>query len=223
VTRDPSRGGSALGLQKDRERASLLARESTMSERSFRKLSTWLILTVSFLTVGHLLWQHFHGGVQSHHLLHRSDLPAMSNWWALVILPFLAWFATTRIRRRIDLESGDPPTSRTIPNGILTGFIGMLIASIAQSVSFEAGHENITMYVALGVLLIGLFLPIYRAECILGHVLGATFTFGAVIPLVGILVIASVSAFSNLCIRPLLARLRVLLAGSGPRNHVDGA
>lgn len=28
-----------------------------------------------------LIWQHFHGGVPSHHLLHRSDLPAVSNWW----------------------------------------------------------------------------------------------------------------------------------------------
>jgi hypothetical protein len=34
----------------------------------------------------------------------------------------------------------------------------------------------------MGILLIALFYPIYRAECLLGFVLGMTFTFGAVLP-----------------------------------------
>jgi len=91
-----------------------------------------------------------------------------------------------------------------IPNGILIDFFGMLIVSILQSLAFKFGYENITMYMALGVLITGLFLPICRAECLLGHVLGAAFTFGPVLPLIGILVMALVSAFSNLCLKPLI-------------------
>ena len=26
-----------------------------------------------------LAWEHTHGGIQSHHILHRADLPAVSN------------------------------------------------------------------------------------------------------------------------------------------------
>jgi len=34
----------------------------------------------------------------------------------------------------------------------------------------------------IGMLLLALFFPIYRAECILGFVIGMTFTFGAALP-----------------------------------------
>ncbi|QIB65753.1 hypothetical protein [Kineobactrum salinum] len=178
-----------------------------MDETYFKTIRAYLVSIVTVFVLGHLGWQHFNGGVVSHHLLHRADFPAISNWWGIVILPFLAWFATTRIRKRIAFQSDAASAGRKIPNGILIGFFGMLLASLLQSVAFEFGYENITMYIALAVLLIGLFLPIYRAECILGHVLGATFTFGPVIPIIGMLVIAAISALSNLCIKPLLIRL----------------
>ncbi|MEX2362215.1 MAG: hypothetical protein WD597_01275, partial [Balneolaceae bacterium] len=142
-----------------------------------------------------------------HHLLHRSDLPAISNWWAIAILPILAWFSTTRVKKRVTLHSDAVSVGGKIPNGVLIGFFGMLLISLLQSIAFEFGYENITMYLALCVLLIGLFLPIYRAECILGYVLGATFTFGAVIPIIGILVIATISAFSNLVMKPMLINI----------------
>lgn len=162
---------------------------------------------VVLFVLGHLLWEHLNGGVLSHHLLHSSDLPAISNWWNIVVLPFLAWFSTARIKKRITFRSDDVSASNKIPNGILLGFFGMLLVSISQSVAFEFGYENITMYMALCVLLVGLFLPIYRAECVLGHVLGATFTFGSIIPIMGILVIATISAFSNLYMKPMLVNI----------------
>jgi hypothetical protein len=37
----------------------------------------------------HLAFEHFTGGVQSHNLLNRPDLPAISNWLGLVTLPLL--------------------------------------------------------------------------------------------------------------------------------------
>jgi len=178
-----------------------------MSEKKFNKLSAYLFALVVIFVLCHLLWEYLHGGVLSHHLLNRSDYPAISNWWEIVILPLLAWFSITRVKKRIQFKPDDESSSRKMPNGILIGFFGMLAISLVQSVSFGFGYENITMYLALGVVLIGLFLPIYRSECILGHVLGASFTFGPVIPIIGITVIASLSAFTNLVLKPLLIKI----------------
>ncbi|MDF1624185.1 MAG: hypothetical protein P1V33_12030 [Pseudohongiella nitratireducens] len=179
-----------------------------MSERYFNKVSVYLVSIVLAFVLCHLLWGYFNGGVLSHHFLNIEDLPAISNWWEIVILPLLAWFATTRIKKRMTFLPDDVSVAEKIPNGILSGFFGMLLASLLQSVAFEFGYENITMYLALCVLVTGLFLPIYRAECILGYVLGAAFTFGPIIPVIGFLIIATISAFSNLCIKPVFLSIR---------------
>lgn len=178
-----------------------------MGEAYFNKVRIYFISIIAIIVLCHLWWEYFNGGISSHHLLHRADFPAISNWWGIVILPLLAWFATVRIKKRIVFQTNAPTASGKIPRGILTGFWGMLLVSLVQSIAFELDYQNITMYMALGVVVVGLFLPIYRAECILGHVLGAAFTFGAVIPIMGISVIAAISAFSNLCIKPLLGKL----------------
>lgn len=180
---------------------------TSMSEKHFNKLRVYFISAVMLFVLGQLLWEHLNGGIVSHHLLHHSDYPAVPNWWGIIILPLLAWFTTTRVKKRISFQPDDASGDERIFKGVLTGFFGMLLISVLQAVTFEFGYENITMYLALGLLLTGLFLPIYRAECILGHVLGAAFTFGAVIPIIGISVMAIISAFSNLCVGPLLAKL----------------
>ena len=54
----------------------------------------------------------------------------------------------------------------------------------------------------MGMLLLALMLPVYRAECVLGFVLGMTFTFGAILPTVVASVIAAFSALVHLCVRP---------------------
>lgn len=178
-----------------------------MSEKYFNKVSIYLILLVVVFVLGQLLWEHFNGGVVSHHLLHNSDLPAISNWWGIVILPALAWLSTWLIKRRVTFQPDDFDAGGWVPAEILTGFWVMFFVSLLQSVAFVSGYENITMIMALCVLVAGLFLPIYRAECILGFVLGAAFSFGAVIPIMGILIIATLSAVSNLGVRPVLANL----------------
>jgi len=57
------------------------------------------------------------------------------------------------------------------------------------------------------VLLIALFIPLYKAEIVLGNILGAAFTFGPVIPFIGIIIFSTVSALSNLGVKPLLVKL----------------
>lgn len=178
-----------------------------MNENYFTKIKYGLISLVFILEIGHLSWEYFNGGVLSHHLLNRADLPSISNWWGLIIIPLLAWFTTTRISKRIVLPGNGLSGPANIKKVILIGFIGMLTVSTLQSLAFTFGYPNITMYLAIGLLITGIFLPIYRAECILGHVLGAVFIFGPVIPFIGILVMAPVSAFSHLCLKPLLRRI----------------
>ncbi|HSF52731.1 MAG TPA: hypothetical protein VLA71_03215, partial [Algoriphagus sp.] len=51
------------------------------------------------------------------------------------------------------------------------------------------------------VLLAALFLPIYRAECLLGFVFGMTYTFGAVLPTLVGSILALIGAAIYLFIR----------------------
>ena len=59
-----------------------------------------------FASVAHLAWEHTHGGVQSHHFLARPDLPAISNWWGLIILPSLGWLASRSATRDAASDDG---------------------------------------------------------------------------------------------------------------------
>lgn len=178
-----------------------------MTENQFEKLKCYAIAITILFVAGHLLWEHSNGGVISHNLLHRSEYPAISNWWGLLILPFLAWLSIVRIEKRVTLQTDAPPVRAKILRVGLIGFFGMLILSLLQSLSFSNGYENVAIYLSLGLVVVGLFLPIYRAECIFGYVFGSIVFIGAVIPLIGILVIVGISWFSHVCIKPLVFRV----------------
>ena len=178
-----------------------------MSDKDFKKIQIYTILAVVAYEIFHLSLEHFNGGVVSHHLLHEEDLPSISNLWGILILPFLTWFSFTRIKKRISIQTSSLPALEKIPKVVFMGFFGMLVVSIIQSIFFETGYQNFTMYLAAVVLFTGLFIPIYRVEYILGHVLGSSFIFGPVIPLIGILVMGLISAISNLIVKPLILRL----------------
>ena len=59
---------------------------------------------VTFLILGLLLWQYFHGEVPSHHILDRKDLPEISNWWGGLLLPILTWLLLSKIENRISKQ-----------------------------------------------------------------------------------------------------------------------
>lgn len=178
-----------------------------MTEKQFKKLKYYVIAITVFFVAGNLLWEHLNGGIFSHHLMHHSDYPAISNWWGLLILPLLAWLSTVRIEKRVTLQLGDAPVRTKILRVVFIGFFGMLVLSLIQSLSFSVGYENVAIYLSLGLVVVGLFLPIYRAECIFGYVFGSIVFTGAIIPLIGILVIAGISWFSHVCIKPLVFRV----------------
>jgi hypothetical protein len=151
-------------------------------------------------SIAHLGWELTHGGVGSHHLLARRDLPAISNSWGLIILPFLGWLASRNATRRAALD--DTAAARSI-----AGFSGALLVGVALSWSFAAGFESAATGIFLSALAIGLILPSYRAEYIFGFVLGMTFVLGSVLPTIAALLGASISAVAHLVVYPGVARL----------------
>jgi hypothetical protein len=53
------------------------------------RFPTWLPIAALLFAAAHLGFEHFNGGVQSHHLLQRADMPSISNWLGLGLLPLL--------------------------------------------------------------------------------------------------------------------------------------
>lgn len=122
----------------------------------------------------HLGWEALHGGIVSHHLLQRADLPALSNAWGLLVLPALAAWAATCLPRA-------PATTRDWIRPAL-GFALPLLLGAALSLAFQLQLQALTEALFLGLLLLALLLPAHRAESLFGFVLGMSWTFGAVLP-----------------------------------------
>ena len=178
-----------------------------MSERQLSRLRLLLTVLATLAELANLMWEHFNGGVVSHHILDRSDLPAISNWWSALLIPALTWFLIGRIQRRLALDSSGNQTASKLPMSVIAGFVSALFFGILLSVSFTSGYETFSSYLFESMVLFALVLPVYRAECVLGFVLGMTFTFGAVLPSAIGCAIAAVSAVIHICVRPILVHL----------------
>lgn len=153
-----------------------------MNEKTFSALRLYGTGIVTLAIWSLLLWNHFHGGVPSHHILARKDLPEISNWWGGIALPLLTWFLLTRIQKRVLTAKDAEAPALTFPMSIVYAFAGALLFSILLSVFFTLRYSGIPGYMLQGLLILALFLPLYRAEYLLGFVIGMTYTFGAILP-----------------------------------------
>ena len=146
----------------------------------------------------HLGWEYTHGGVLAHHLLNRADMPAISNWWGLLVVPMLVWFLVGRIQRRgaTLVQAGSRERFRTLAQA---RFVGALLWGAALALAFALGHPAVT-FIFLGAFVAGLLFHVYRAEYVLGFALGLTFTFGAVLPVLIASVIAGCSFLMHLLV-----------------------
>lgn len=149
----------------------------------------------------HLGYEHMNGGVQSHHLLNRADLPAISNWLGLVVLPLLGWALGVRLRN----HAAPARYTRSL-RGLWLGFVGALLYGAALATSFEFGLSTATTVLFVGLFLVAIALPVYRAEYMLGFVVGMACTFGAVLPALVAVVLAGVSVVARVSFRA-VARL----------------
>lgn len=171
-----------------------------MTEKEFFR--TRLYITVfATLAIGALLtWNHFHGGVPSHHVLADESLPLISNWWGGLLIPTLTWFLTYRIQKRIYVYGNTDAFNKLTQ--ALFGFVATLFFGLLLAVFFVYGNTDVPGYMILGLLPLALFFPIYRAECLLGFVFGMTYTFGAVLPTGVGSILALIGAAIYLLVRP---------------------
>jgi hypothetical protein len=150
----------------------------------------------------HLAYEHFTGGVQSHNLLNRPDLPAISNWLGLVTLPLLGVVLGLRIR-----SHPSPARFVGMPRPVLTALAGAFLYGGVLAASFELGASGITSVAFIGLFVVALALPVYRAEYVTGFVTGMTVTFGGVLPLLVAVVVASFSFVVRYSLRLIAALL----------------
>jgi hypothetical protein len=136
------------------------------------------------LTGATILFEYFNGGVVSHHLLAREDLPGFSNWWGLLTIPVLTWVVFSLIHRRDQLESQTKQNIKMKGNGAIIRFLFALLFGIIISILWELGLENVLQYFILTPFLIAFFKPLYLPEYLLGFVIGMIYTFGGILPII---------------------------------------
>ncbi len=171
------------------------------SPRFLKFIVTAIVLLIVLSLIG---WEHFHGGVVSHHILNQKNLPAISNWWGVVVLPIFTWFLLSRIEKRFNQESSKQLATKKFIQKTLLLFVLGFSLGLALALSFVNEYQPFLENVLLIFLILSFIFPIYFAECILGFVLAMTFTFGAILPIVFILVMASIGAIIYKWIRPFI-------------------
>ena len=174
----------------------------------------FLTSAVALAEALHLTWEHLHGGVVSHHLLQRTDLPAISNGWGLVVLPVLAWFLIGRMQARGAAQSHATPATP-----IAWRFLAALLYGAGLATAFALGYEAVTSAMFFSLFALAVVLPIYRAEYVLGFVLGMTLVFGAVLPTV----IACIFALLSAVLHPLARFIVRALAKLASRTRRDAS
>jgi hypothetical protein len=184
-----------------------------MDHTSFSRLRPRLTLGVTVALLSLLTWQQLHGGVPAHSFLARDDFPRISNWWGALVLPALTWFLTGRVLDR--MRDADGVNATATWRNARRGFAVALLYGAALATAFTFGWTGISsnLFVALPVL--GILLPIHRAEYVLGFVMGMTYTFGAVLPSVIATAMSALAALLYLVLRPavlwLVTRLFLLV------------
>lgn len=141
-----------------------------------RKSRILVTAIVSILMGLLLVWEHFHGGIPTHYILHNTDYPGFSNLWGVISIPLVTWGL-------LYVMSHNQKKKKVSTSFMVYGFIGHVAYAILISYLFAIGSD-ITGYVALGHIALSFFIPIYRPSCLLGYILGMVFMFGAVLPII---------------------------------------
>ena len=72
-----------------------------MIEKIFFKIRLYFTATIAMAMWALLAWNHYHGGVPSHHILANEELPAISKGWGAVLLPLLTGFSCIASKREL--------------------------------------------------------------------------------------------------------------------------
>ncbi|HET6433799.1 hypothetical protein [Dyella sp.] len=183
-----------------------------MDERQLSRVRIAITACVALAEWAFLGWQYTHGGVASHHFLGRADMPAISNGWGALVLPCMGWLLLGRVQRRVASQGA------TAGRPALIGLAGGLCYGVLLAVFFTLGRESVTGALFEALFVIAVFVPIHRAEYLLGFILGMAYTFGGVLPSVVGSVLALIALVIHRATRAALAGLRHLLARTPRRS-----
>ena len=124
----------------------------------------------------------------------------MSNWWGAIFIPLAAYLSLNSIKKRINFELD--VTNQSIKKQFLLPFIVAFLYAVVIAVSFSSGNAQISGVLFQALFIIALFFPIYQAAYFLGFVLGLTYTFGGVLPIIIGLFLGGISYLLFHFIRP---------------------
>jgi len=172
-----------------------------------KTIRNYLIITVIICQIILLTWESLQGGVVTHNFLARADMPGISNWWGLLTLPFLVWLGAHNIEQRARRLESKAARTKLYKTSSLS-FLIMLLVSIISSTMFSLGYASIALSLLFVITFASLFFPLYRLEAIIGYVLGGAYFTGPMIPFVGVVLFATVSALVHLCFKPLITRFK---------------
>jgi len=175
---------------------------------SFSRLRLRFTITIALAIWSLLVWQYSHGGVPSHSFLARDDMPLISNWWGALTLPVLTWFLTGRVGNRLAQHMSDRAATNSEWRKIQIGYAIALVYAVALATAFMTGHNDISGGLFQTLPVLALFVPIFRAECVLGFVLGLTYSFGGVLPVFIATILSVVGAVVYLVPRAAIRQVR---------------
>ena len=181
--------------------------QNNMLITNYTKPKVYIIISVVILVFGLLIWQNFHGGVPSHHVLQNKDLPEISNWWGALLIPILTWIVINRIEKRLRKKALSQKETKNQTLKIFELFVLGLTFGLVIALSFTNDFKLLLDNIPYVFLIMSLFVPIFYAEFILGFVFGMTYAFGALLPTVFILIIAGLGFVIYRFIRPLILRV----------------
>lgn len=158
---------------------------------------------LGLLAIAALLgWEATHGGIGAHHLLADPSKPAISNAWGLLVVPGLGALAALVVARRA--RTGD---AVAVVRRALWLWAGALAAGAALAIAFMLGPPGASDAIALAALAAGLVVRSYRGEAAFGFVLGMMAAVGPVLPLLFVVVAATLSATAHFLAWPAAAML----------------
>jgi len=136
-----------------------------------------ITLVITLLVWGHVVWDYFDTGIPTHYLFQDENMPGIPNWLGALVLPFFTWFLLGRIQKRMNRSNSDETLKK-----IGFRFLAALLFAITISICF-LNDIMIVDYIMGTIFLLAFIFPLYKSEYLLGWVVGAAYTFGAIIPI----------------------------------------
>ncbi len=172
-----------------------------MTQKIFSKITIVFTIFITIAVLIMLIWEYYHGGVSGHHFLKRKDMPFISNWWGLILLPLVTFLSLKRIGKRINF--GAELSNQYFIKQHLLPFLIALVFGILIVVFSSTGNSQIAYYMFLALFIVALFIPIYKSEYFLGFILGLSYFFGGALPVVIAIVLATIFYLIFNYIRPI--------------------